>query len=409
MSLLSYGRTTEPILAVDGAICVRQKSGFRSGSICLKHDLELSPPKYRGKCRACSRVLPEGSAAYWSPSAKKIWCVPCGQPKEGTEDRSGPDSPKEGHYTHRPEASTSQKKWERLCRYLRDCVQAQAADTLTYYNAQNKTWFLHRGKSESLIAGDADSVPWIRSALRKMTGDQESVTYGWPTLVAPDTKNHMSVAPLFVVNAEVNIEDGRLFADSEPEFNIGVTAGQLFDRSLYEEVKEVIGDGVPFGDAPSLVVLASRISDTLGLKVQSKLDPNTLDSRIEPRPGIYNAAVVIASKSRLVYVASLVEELNSLSQRTDWYNTAAAWLVGTHPLTATDSSRPTEPLAAPLQANHSQETILQHLRTNPLTVVKGPPGTGKTQLVANAASNAWMDRDKILVTSTNNGAVGCRR
>ena len=35
----------------------------------------------------------------------------------------------------------------------------------------------------------------------------------------------------------------------------------------------------------------------------------------------------------------------------------------------------------------------------------GPPGTGKTQLVVNVVTNAWLDGDKVLVTSTNNGAV----
>ena len=38
-------------------------------------------------------------------------------------------------------------------------------------------------------------------------------------------------------------------------------------------------------------------------------------------------------------------------------------------------------------------------------IVTGPPGTGKTQLVVNAIANAWLDGDKVLVTSTNNGAV----
>ena len=35
----------------------------------------------------------------------------------------------------------------------------------------------------------------------------------------------------------------------------------------------------------------------------------------------------------------------------------------------------------------------------------GPPGTGKTQLVVNAVTNAWLDGEKVLVTSTNNAAV----
>ena len=40
-----------------------------------------------------------------------------------------------------------------------------------------------------------------------------------------------------------------------------------------------------------------------------------------------------------------------------------------------------------------------------MTIVTGPPGTGKTQLVVNAVTNAWLDGDTVLVASTNNGAV----
>ena len=40
-----------------------------------------------------------------------------------------------------------------------------------------------------------------------------------------------------------------------------------------------------------------------------------------------------------------------------------------------------------------------------LTIVTGPPGTGKTELVVNAVCNSWFDGEKVLVTSTNNAAV----
>ena len=62
-------------------------------------------------------------------------------------------------------------------------------------------------------------------------------------------------------------------------------------------------------------------------------------------------------------------------------------------------------LAAPLPCNESQEETLERVRRDRLTVVTGPPGTGKTQLVVNAVTNAWLDGDTVLVTSTNNGAV----
>ena len=72
---------------------------------------------------------------------------------------------------------------------------------------------------------------------------------------------------------------------------------------------------------------------------------------------------------------------------------------------ALDCAAIPERLAAPLPCNGSQELTLERFRSKPLTVVTGPPGTGKTQLVVNAVANAWLDGEKVLVASTNNGAV----
>ena len=91
--------------------------------------------------------------------------------------------------------------------------------------------------------------------------------------------------------------------------------------------------------------------------------------------------------------------------REDWAITAASHLLLDGFAQKEDKRPPSGPLAAPLACNQSQEETLDRLRREPLTVVTGPPGTGKTQLVVNAVTNAWLDGDKVLVTSTNNGAV----
>ncbi len=41
----------------------------------------------------------------------------------------------------------------------------------------------------------------------------------------------------------------------------------------------------------------------------------------------------------------------------------------------------------------------------PVTVITGPPSTGKSQLVAAVVANQWLAQRSVLVTSTNNGAV----
>ena len=353
---------------------------------------------------------------YWSRSDRKIWCLDCGRPGEGADSPPGKRTvraaPSQVHTAQRkPQVhGPGQERWEQLCGYLRDCVRVETADTLADFRFRDKEWFLHSGGSEALVTGEADSIP-IPDELARLSSRLQppdtplTVIYGWPTLVALDAKNHLKVAPLFVLPVEVNVQRGELLADSEPEFNVGVTAGQLFDPSVYEEIKYIVGDGVPFGDRPSLMVLASRISDALSVAVHSELDPDKLVSRLGGNLGMYNAAISIVVSDGRIYAASLLKELDSLAKRTDWVDTAAAWLVGISDPRASGGRSPTEPLAAPLPTNHSQETILDRLRTESLTVIKGPPGTGKTQLVANAVGNAWLDRDKILVTSTNNAAV----
>ena len=94
-----------------------------------------------------------------------------------------------------------------------------------------------------------------------------------------------------------------------------------------------------------------------------------------------------------------------MKTRKDWAATAAAHLIPERFEQNQVKRPPGGPLAAPLACSHSQEQTLECIRTQPLTVVTGPPGTGKTQLVVNAVTNAWLDGDKVLVTSTNNAAV----
>ena len=120
--------------------------------------------------------------------------------------------------------------------------------------------------------------------------------------------------------------------------------------------------------------------------------------------GVYNTAVAVLTEAS-GFNTALIEELRELQNCEDWAMTAAVHLLLGSRKQEKEGRRPSRPLAAPLPCNQSQEEILEHLRRAPLTIVTGPPGTGKTQLVVNAVTNAWLDGEKVLVTSTNNAAV----
>ncbi len=386
----------------------------------MKHpkELRIISLKYAGRCRSCAMWLEVGQRAYWSPSSKKVWCIDCAGSK-GSSVQVASDSVAGGSRntatnaspcvssSSKPAANSGQTPWQQLCDYAQRCIEAEAAKSLVPYVKENSLWFLHRGE-EKLVVGQSDSTPApgeLPDKLRSRTG---SIIYGWPTIVVTDRDHTPKVAPLFAVQIEP--EQGpdnqwELHATMEPEFNLAITASGIFDPSITEDISDLLSHGLPFGDADAFGVLAEQTADLLGLQILSPLNARILESNIDRKQGIYNAAISVVAEWSGGYTSTLREELRRLQTRDDWATTAAAHLLLDGFAQKKDKRPPSEPLAAPLVCNQSQEETLERLRRDPLTVVTGPPGTGKTQLVVNAVANAWLDGDKVLVTSTNNGAV----
>ncbi|NMD01115.1 MAG: AAA family ATPase, partial [Bacteroidales bacterium] len=55
--------------------------------------------------------------------------------------------------------------------------------------------------------------------------------------------------------------------------------------------------------------------------------------------------------------------------------------------------------------NYSQKEAVKYSFNHPLTVITGPPGTGKTQVILNILANAIVQNKKVLLASKNNQAV----
>ena len=386
----------------------------------MKHpkELRIIALKYAGRCRLCTMRIEIGQRAYWSPSSKKVWCIDCAG-SEGSSVQAASDSivgdSRNTATNASPSVSSSSKlaansgqtPWQQLCDYAQRCIEAEAAKSLVPYVKENSLWFLHRGE-EKLVVGQSDSTPApgeLPDKLRSRTG---SIIYGWPIIVVIDRDHTPKVAPLFAIQVEP--EQGsdnqwELHATMEPEFNLAITASGIFDPSITEDIRDLLSHGLPFGDADAFGVLAGRTADLLGLQILSPLNARILESNIDRKQGIYNAAVSVVAEWSGGYTSTLREELRRLQTRDDWATTAAAHLLLDSFAQKEDKRPPSELLAASLVCNQSQEETLERLRRDPLTVVTGPPGTGKTQLVVNAVANAWLDGDKVLVTSTNNGAV----
>ena len=306
----------------------------------LPDDLRLITLKYDSDCDACGTTLHAGEQAYWSPSARgQAWCQTCGPTPQalatGTDDASPRKTRRHGpRRPNRRVASDSHDAWSRLCRYLSKCVLAESANTLVMFQDLNKKGFLHDTEAEHLVSGDQDWTPVPMRLGRHLdamgtTKPAAAFIYGWPVLVARNQKNYPVIAPLFQVSVCVEQRDSQWIgaAESEPEFNLAIVAGELFDMSAKEEIDALVGEGLPFGDAAALVQSARNIAEVLDVGVVSALDPQSLHRQCDVAPGVYNAAMWILANDGGGASQSLREELDELACRQDWMTTAAAYLV----------------------------------------------------------------------------------
>ena len=199
-----------------------------------------------------------------------------------------------------------------------------------------------------------------------------------------------------------------------PLFNLDVLrslpsadSGNLIDEAIH--LSEELGLANAEDDLPAwdeIILRLQRCRPDWGWR--ETLDPYALSTAppladIAPS-GIYNRAILFAG-TRSPFTYGLEVELRKLAQQGDdaVRDTALGqWLRGDPAETPAPEDRPILELL-PLNTEQRQ-SVVQALDAA-LTVVTGPPGTGKSQVVASVLANmAWQGRS-VLFASKNNHAV----
>ena len=310
----------------------------------------------------------------------------------------------------------------RLCRYYLECLSRESgagvsipADSSEYV-ALSELPFARPG--HELWANDRA----LKKLVQKVRREQGQLTLyiGYAVrLRSLQARNQaeMRLEPVLLYPMEERIDEpGAPLRPTSavPLFNMEVLktlpaadSGNLIDEAIH--LSEELGLANPEEELPEWDEIVLRLQRCRpDWNWRENLDPYALSDNVPlaelTAPGIYNRAVLFAG-TRSPYTYGLEIELRKLMllDESALRDTALGqWLRG-----ESLASPPAEdrPILEVLPLNTEQRQAVVQGLSAPLTVVTGPPGTGKSQVVTSLLANqAWLE-SSVLFSSKNNHAV----
>ena len=319
-------------------------------------------------------------------------------------------------------ASVPVTEISRLCSYYLECISQDMDEGVSVF-ASSKYGEPDYAQLLSVpIGSDVDwwNAPGVARLLGKVRADRGKTMlwFGYPVRLRQHRTpkwDGFFVEPVLmwpVLLPDVNGDAPRI-DEQMPTVNAKFLHSMAMGdgMQLAEEaarLSDELGLGVPVDDLPDVDELIERlVRIRADWDWQEPLDPAACAD--EPSladivtAGIYNRAVIIPGE-RSPYTQGLETELKALGavSLAQLKATAlGAWLVADVSRSAVDS----DPLIEVVPMNTEQRAAVRAALTSQQTVVTGPPGTGKSQVVTNILVNAAWRGMKVLFASKNNKAV----
>jgi very-short-patch-repair endonuclease len=335
--------------------------------------------------------------------------------------------------------------FRRLCRYYMDCLlQEEAPQLRCYVNNLDDTWIipsevpwgrLGAGAGFGLSLG-RDQAAFQRNRVRR--GEEECIYLCYPVLLVKPREADRFAVPLFAQPMQADWRAGVLHL--EPDGPIAVNSAWLEYSFRQRPEREAFLRAMGFLNEVGADDDNSEGTAT-GPKEFARLaqdaahyvhDSQRFAEHIQPmqlgpapdwssaQPGLYNTAILTLGP-RLKYTRSLLRDLRDISEKLpdeDLDQTALAALfphdapppVSAPKPTDADSSSSAPVFAADNVAqirllHPSQRAAVVNALAEKVSVVTGPPGTGKSEVVAAMLLNSLLRGQPALFASKNHQAL----
>lgn len=287
-----------------------------------------------------------------------------------------------------------------LCRYYLRCIDAEQSNFYEIYS-NNKRYILIDDNLliERAINGDINEINnsvQIISKTFELTKDYTSYA-GYPLLYINSLKKYM---PIFVFSLEEDNSIGRIpiLNSAIVKFYFNKKESNDSESSIYDliNLQKQIGLDEDEFDFNSILDKLKKVTPLWNWSEDQAI--SNADAKISNQ-----AIIFCVEKEKKKYTVGLEKELADLMnlQPSQYKGTALdKWLKNDFTSYMTDVK-----LYEVFAANEEQMRSVKKALTNDLSVISGPPGTGKSQVVSNILVNAIINKKSILFSSKNHKAV----
>ena len=301
----------------------------------------------------------------------------------------------------------SHEKFISLLDYYITCIEKEDMLSLTfnfksdgnkfYSNIFQKEELFHSRKEQVILKKSTELENFLRNY--KFTQKDTPLFYGYPLVM--DTAGKIS--PIFFIELLYEEKNDSIVFTKlsvNPEFNHYILAQNGFQ---FEEINKIQNE---FQEEDDFLSKLEEILNLLDLNKEN-ISPSLQSNKLELQSYlqlINKVILYVGERTGITY--GLLQELQSLKKKSidEIKSGSLAYFLDVDE-TNTVNGTTDKNLLEVFPINTSQEESVISALTKPLTVVTGPPGTGKSQVVLNIIANAVYHDKTILFASKNNKAV----
>lgn len=407
------GRTTDELLVLVGAGFSHNKRLAGLAELAeLLRDGRVSKGrdgKWRANTQSSPRTQPTGngiSLPTWRGQQEHLIASPASFSHFTAIDAEGAGSEDQSDCANIDHAA--------LLRYWRSALRADPRGATTQVADKHAVeWVLISGRGpiappegENLkltIALDS-LAPTFREALVRREGHENALAIGWPIAI-----NRQSGVPVFqpvgLISARWERRDESLILHVDAD-DVLVNPNWLREAARQtgwrrDSLNELFDAEDGIGLLASDFLL--KLKDAVASQIRGKITGEDLVSRLDATSnGIFDAAALFLPTDSS-FTAGAARDLDTIGAWTEdrVARTALAAIFDLPPVyDATEI-----PALNVGSLNAEQTTAVRHACSEPLSVVTGPPGTGKSQAIVSMAASVLLAGGSVVVASKNHQAL----